>query len=116
MLLSEAIRLGAMLRPQCQRNFFVGDGSCAWGSALEAVGLREEVMANTREGFSLVLKTFPIAAHKIPEQRNLPLRDVVWLKNDSGETRERIADWVEQEERKLGLIPEPQKELEEVHA
>lgn len=40
MMLSEAIRLGAMLREQCRLRMFYKEKSCALGAALEAVGLR----------------------------------------------------------------------------
>jgi hypothetical protein len=36
--LSEAIRLGAMIRPQTMDAFFARGHSCAWGAALEATG------------------------------------------------------------------------------
>ena len=42
MRLSEAIRLGAMLRPQAFRPLFTDDGACALGAALLAVGARPE--------------------------------------------------------------------------
>jgi len=42
MRLSEAIRLGAMLRPQACRTLLTDDGACALGAALLAVGARPE--------------------------------------------------------------------------
>ena len=41
MRLSEAIRLGAMLRPQTFNERLTKRGSCAWGAALETVGCVE---------------------------------------------------------------------------
>lgn len=38
MRLSEAIRLGAMLKPQAFGDFSDGTGTCAWGAANEAIG------------------------------------------------------------------------------
>ena len=38
MSLSEAIRLGTMMTSQAFRAVFRGDGACAWGAALLAVG------------------------------------------------------------------------------
>ena len=35
--LSEAIRRGAKLRPQCRGAFFANGGSCAFGAAYEAI-------------------------------------------------------------------------------
>src|SRR5258706_314082 len=37
--LSEAIRMGAKLRPQCFNSFWMDGGSCAMGAAYEAVGV-----------------------------------------------------------------------------
>lgn len=40
MKLSEAIRAGAVLRPQCTNGYYISDGcSCALGAAAEAVGI-----------------------------------------------------------------------------
>jgi hypothetical protein len=38
MTLSEAIRLGAMLKPQAFGDYTDGRGTCAWGAASEAAG------------------------------------------------------------------------------
>jgi len=38
MSLSEAMRLGTMMTSQAFRAVFRGDGACAWGAALLAVG------------------------------------------------------------------------------
>lgn len=41
MKLSDAIRLGAMMKPQCYGSYHKGKGSCAIGAALDAVGAEE---------------------------------------------------------------------------
>ena len=41
MQLSEAIRLGAMLRPQAYGHYFIRGGSCAMGAAYEAYGITD---------------------------------------------------------------------------
>ena len=42
MRLSEAIRLGAMLKPQAFARFFDGHGTCVFGAAADAVGELDE--------------------------------------------------------------------------
>ena len=39
MKLSDAIRLGAMLKPQAFGDYTDGRGTCAWGAANEAIGV-----------------------------------------------------------------------------
>lgn len=110
MLLSEAIRLGAMLRPQGRIQFFPENNSCALGAAMEAVGLRnaclEYVSLYNCDDTALLRKTFPVLACEID-----PIFDVA-EKNDEGWTRERIADWVESIERERGMIPAPETAAE----
>lgn len=102
MLLSEAIRLGAMLRPQGRLTMFPGDASCALGAAMEAVGLRDHCLAYKRDmgidNTMLARRTFPILFGAIDPIFGIAAR------NDSGWTREKIADWVEGIERERGLI------------
>jgi hypothetical protein len=83
--LSEAIRVGAKIRPQCTRDFFYANGSCAFGAAYEAatgVVKRNLLM----EDFFLLW----------PELKNLlDIRIAVSRRNDSGESRESIAAWLD---------------------
>lgn len=91
--LSEAIRRGAMLKPQA---FGVteseGGGTCALGGALEAIGI-------TGRRYSAASEYWPIAGAVVAN----PVRDdyhllfgVIRELNDSHKwTREQIADWVE---------------------
>lgn len=87
--LSQAIREGAKLRPQCSGLFFKEGKSCALGAAYEAItGLHsiaddDSVMALLRQRFKL------------------GDRDLVWevgmQRNDAGWTREQCADWLEKQ-------------------
>lgn len=84
--LSEAIRIGARLRPQCVGEYFMDGRSCAYGAAWEAMG-------------RLPYEKMPAAVTQVCEELGfyVPL-DVavkVYSLNDSGWTRERIADWLE---------------------
>lgn len=45
MQLSEAIRLGAMLKPQIRCGFFDGQGTCAVGAAADAIGRLDDLVA-----------------------------------------------------------------------
>lgn len=101
MRLSEAIRLGAVLRPQAFGSFLnVSDGStCAAGAAMEAIGELKD--GNISEAD--IKKYFPatgwLVADPYPEDAGEPaepLIDVIFHMNDGWRwTREKIADWVE---------------------
>ena len=83
MKLSAAIRIGAKLRPQC-RAFYAEDGAtCALGAAFEAITHRLPKMDDPE--LDSVLD--PLAPTAV-------LREVV-TRNDDGQTREEIADWLE---------------------
>jgi hypothetical protein len=93
--LSEAIRLGAMLRPQVKRSYFREGGSCALGAALESTGMN--VSATTdRE----IAARWPICDQLVQCPVFLrPYLDklgyiIVELNDVHGWTREAIADWV----------------------
>lgn len=76
--LSEAIRIGAKLRPQitngCYRD---SSGTCAIGAAFEATGIKE--------WYSL--------AKFVGVPTNLHIQ--ITSRNDRGESRESIADWLQ---------------------
>lgn len=97
MNLSEAIRLGSMLKPQTFGSYDSGDGTCA----LEAAGNAAGVSGRTRGGLDLV-ERFPVLMdgqlRKCPECGFAAVNfgQVIVHLNDSHRwTRERIADWVE---------------------
>jgi len=80
--LSEAIRIGARMRPQCRGTFFREGGSCALGAAVEA-----------KEGhptlnFDQNWESYFGAPMKIMEE-------VTWMNDRSNFSREQIADWLE---------------------
>lgn len=113
MRLSDAIRLGSMLRPQARggfasvqvrgwRGWFLGErtmGSCALMAAAEAVG---------RERWTDVLDIWPEwmrlkAVCPVTGAWN-SVFSVVWRLNDTHRwTREQIADWIETIEVASGL-------------
>lgn len=79
--LSEAIRRGAKIRPQCKHYYEYKGASCALGAAAEAVwgdrgaGWPERFI----DEFGITLELFHL----------------IGAKNDSGMTREQVADWLE---------------------
>lgn len=101
MKLSEAIRLGAMLRPQCRWGFLEKYSSCALGAATEANGLSK--LGQLRERYPILATWAPLpvdaafgflgflryAKGYINElEFQIITLNMIW-------TRERIADWVE---------------------
>lgn len=110
--LSEAIRLGAMVTPQCTRRFYHDGATCAFGSALHAVGAlnRENPMDSEQNQF--IYQRWPLT-----EQRAAcPVCGMVakmfivgaFCLNDTHHwTREQIADWVETLEPKDAPVEQP---------
>jgi hypothetical protein len=103
MTLSEAIRLGAMLKPKGSNSLFRAGHTCALGAALDACGAlwsgREEVESDMDE----VTRRWPICGTRVawPVADDLPcfgqeaVGSIVTELNDTwGWTREQIADWV----------------------
>jgi hypothetical protein len=97
MRLSDAIRLGAMIRPQAFFGLFKDGGSCALGAALEAIRGDEADMEGFLHQFS---DTAAIGVVLCPgcepgRRQYGPLDAVVAHLNDFHRwSRERIADWV----------------------
>lgn len=95
MTLAEAIRLGAMNRPQGYGTYYnVGkDSTCALGAALDAIG----ELTSDGVGSQILHQRFPVLSQ--PFQRGCPFPDVftaIYRLNDHHRwTRECIADWVE---------------------
>lgn len=82
---SEAMRLGAAMRPQCVGQAFMGSGSCAIGAWYEGMGY-----GNTYDQFmdGDGYVRFRIETGVDPAD--------VYERNDFGRwTREQIADWLE---------------------
>lgn len=93
MKLSEAIRLGAMLKPQITNGSTrTTDGSCALGAALDAIG----VVAGHARAVCHFPITLSLAVHPVTSKPAMMVLSVVRELNDHHRwTRERIADWVE---------------------
>lgn len=102
MKLSEAIRLGAMLRPQVFGDYFISGGSCAVGAAAEACGIAESGTQRFRvfehSHVSVFARSCPVCGFP-------PSNVVVHLNDWHRWTRERIADWVATVEPKDALVP-----------
>lgn len=86
--LSEAMRIGARMRPQCFDEFFSDEGSCALGAAWEGAGLLA-LRGEPGQAITAVMDAFGF-----PRCSSLGLR--IAERNDAGETREEIADWLEE--------------------
>lgn len=80
--LSEALRRGAALRPQCRNTFFNGIGTCALGAIAEARGWIPRAEKNSG------------VYEFVPEGRG-NLGGEISVRNDDGESRESIAAWLE---------------------
>lgn len=109
MKLSEAIREGAKLRPQCRGELFRyinpvhGWLSCALGAALEGLGVSppaegEDWDSRGKVPDETLCHSFPfLYIPESGEQRDLsPLGLEIIDRNDKqGQSREEIADWLE---------------------
>lgn len=107
MKLSDAIREGAKLRPQCFSQTYFHEGcSCALGAALEAVGFSYGDMGRIRS--TVLGDLFPILLSHRDEHglydcpiagcpyKQSPFSVIAHLNDHHRWTREQIADWVEQ--------------------
>ena len=84
--LSEAIRIGAKMRPkQCRGQFFKDGASCALGAAYEAVHGRQPDTVSPDKASGMLMDVY------------LYFEDAtgVFILNDTGHTREQIADLLE---------------------
>jgi hypothetical protein len=135
MKLSEAIRLGSMMRPQAFGWIFDLDGiaTCAWGAGLEAAGIRIKAGQSNRyntpvEWRGLVNKRVRCPAKhtkcdfchwgelcvECANSQSLALT-IEHLNDDHKWTRERIADFVEQIENQQQQSIPLSTEQEHVH-
>jgi hypothetical protein len=91
--LSEAIRLGSMLKPQTFGVFSDDEGTCALGAANEARGRCADDSDVLTEAYELSARVCPVAdctAFVQGEDNIIP-----HLNDTHRWTRERIADWVQ---------------------
>jgi uncharacterized NAD(P)/FAD-binding protein YdhS len=86
--LSEAIRIGAKLRPQAKKLYCHNGGTCAIGAA--AHGMYPH-LADVRQIEVAAWKV----ANKLAVDYGRKLTDEIYYRNDNGQTREQIADWLE---------------------
>lgn len=97
MRLSEAMRLGAMNRPQARKDYQKDGATCAMGAALDACG----VLGSLGEPRTMAERRWPLLMAPLvrhPESDNYmcPLWDAIITLNDHFNwTREQIADFVE---------------------
>ena len=91
--LSQAIREGAKISPQCRNGLYIDDDgkTCAIGAAFRAMGYLQSASgyyAANQQGnlFDRLVQTFGF-----PEV----LHREITSRNDSGQSREEIADWLE---------------------
>ena len=102
MKLSEAIRLGAMLRPQTTGAIYKHGKSCAWGAAWEAVGgdITHWDYSKGISSISICQDYWPkLSLAYVPNPitgDTRPIWSIIESLNDNPNcwTRERIADWV----------------------
>lgn len=97
MRLSDAIRLGAMLRPQTREDYFADGGSCALGAAFEAAkGYTRSEQMNFVECIEFPILGVPASCPVCNRDTEDEAASVVVHLNDRHFwTREAIADWVE---------------------
>lgn len=121
MKLSEAIRLGSMMKPQgfweyaYQAEFGAPATTCALGAAFDAIGELDYVMESDEEWDYAKFPVLAVQVSCCPQCGTHcaeTVDSVVPHLNDSHEwTRERIADWVESIEQQ-----QAQSEADALHA
>lgn len=86
--LAAAIRKGAKMRPQRRGHLFRNGSSCALGAAYEGLGYKPVEGDRDTPGYS---EQYDVLYYTF----GLELCSSVTLKNDKGQTREQIADWLD---------------------
>lgn len=106
MKLSEAIRLGAMLKPQGRELYIDAGKTCAVGAALDAIGVLDWFLAqggDPTDWFPELSRDInrppnsrcPISGCDDSDARFNIASTIFHLNDDHRWTREQIADWVE---------------------
>lgn len=110
---SEAIREGARLHLQGVEYYFSSNKSCAVGAGLEAMFGLESRYGGEPDLYadeSDIIPLYPCLTEtsvKCPAcegVNGMPISVIYHLNDDHRWTRERIADWLEKEEEKLGYV------------
>lgn len=106
MQLSEAIRLGAMLKPQGFYHLFKDDHTCAFGAALQAIGINTSGDAIAKGSYNIQWPwtTLPGTCPECGLQYGHA--PITHLNDEHQWTRERIADFVQTIEPKEDVEPE----------
>ena len=109
MRISEAMRKGAAMRPQCRFTMSDGVGSCAIGAAMEGAGIEQNVMVNELctaypEWNPILNALVPSPDSQVPDAS--PTARCCWavvmyLNDTRLWAREDIADWLKGVEDKL---------------
>lgn len=106
MKLSEAIRLGSMLKPQAFGSYRADGGTCAMGAAIDAIGglvagKSDEVWPIVAQGPAVCPECADVIhRHHHPYNPYVVVCNptgamIIHLNDDHRWTRERIADWVQ---------------------
>lgn len=93
--LSDAIRLGSMLGPQCFKTSISGNASCALGAAALATGYKPCIEVSAYEHIQDVFGIVRCLKDGTPVCISDVFHRIVDLNDDARLTRERIADWLE---------------------
>jgi hypothetical protein len=103
MRLSEAIQLGALMKPQAFRALLTDDGACALGAALLAVGaVQEPARRSVRDRWPWALT---LSADCPSCGRSSSIFGVIAHLNDNHHwLREQIATWVASIEPEIGTL------------
>lgn len=118
MKFSEAIRLGATLKPQIYGRLANEYGTCAWGAAYDAIGMLVDGGVRSPNPWLWVAKRMEVGCPEFGCSRREPVAAhiITHLNDDHHWTREAIADWVATVEPQEQEAAAPQAELEEVKA
>lgn len=99
MRLSEAIRLGSMLKPQGFAHYQTNGGSCAFGAAMDACGVEASLQNGMLDTALEAMFPLSVVQAKCPACETFPWGDaasvIIHLNDDHEWSREAIADWVE---------------------
>ena len=99
MKLSEAIRLGSMLKPQLRARSFDGVATCAAAAACDAIGRLErwkDVWPIVKERWPIIETTAMCPVLVLGGNIETSVETgIIYLNDAEGWTREQIADWVQ---------------------